>query len=97
LGTTTSIGSTIILANNGPPSTSLGSITVFAHQTLELVFTMTSGAGSHRSSINFNNLDVSASGITVVPEPVNSALAAFGVIFASTGVGRWGRGRLKRA
>ena len=35
--------------------------------------------------------------VSVIPEPVHYALAVFGVIFVSTGVGRWYHGRMKRA
>ena len=74
----------------------LTGISVSAGQTLELQFLMTETGGAHASSITFDTLDVSATGIVPVPEPVHYALAVFGLVFVSTGVGRWYHGRAKR-
>ncbi|MGO8928291.1 MAG: hypothetical protein ACLQU3_15595 [Limisphaerales bacterium] len=95
-GTTTPVGSAINLATSGTPSTSLGSTTFSAGQTLELVFAMTETAGAHASSITFDDLALNGT-VTPIPEPVRNALAVFGVILVSTGVGRWYHGRVKRA
>lgn len=42
--------------------------------------------------VDFDNIS-----ITAVPEPVHYALAVFGLLFVSTGVGRWYHERVKRA
>lgn len=90
------IGSAINLMTT-PANTSLGGITVSANQTLELRFVLSGAAGTPNGTVTFDTLDVSATGITPVPEPVHYALAVFGVIFVGTGVGRWYHGRMKRA
>ena len=86
-----SIGSSINLAAGGTPSTDLTGITLSAGQTLELQFVLSGPAVSDHghSFLTFDNLNANAAGITPVPEPVHYALAVFGVIFVSTGVGRW--------
>jgi hypothetical protein len=47
------------------------------------------------TAINGGRFD--AVSLSAVPEPVHYALAIFGLIFVSTGVGRWYHGRMKRA
>ncbi len=76
--------STSSLLPMGSKSQDLLSINLSANQTLNLRFTL-SGAEAKRgaSVISFDNFQVAA-----VPEPVNMALAGFGLIALGAGVGR---------
>jgi hypothetical protein len=92
----TTIGSSFNLIPVGTKTTTLTGITISAGQTLQLQFVMSAAAGGNNGQLNFDNLDINGT-VTPVPEPVHYALACFGLIFVTTGVGRWYQARLKRA
>jgi hypothetical protein len=76
--TLTSSGGSVTLSI---PNTDLSGVKFSAGQTLEPLFALSGAAGNMNGTLPLDNLSVSASGISPVPEPVNMALGILSGIF----------------
>lgn len=70
-------------AAQGSLSQSFSPITIAGGQSINIVGTLNSGTTI--SPLKFDNFEL---GVTAVPEPVNMALAGFGLVAAGVGIGR---------
>jgi hypothetical protein len=87
-GTVSTLGLETITPNGIGQSDLLSGISLANGNTLDLSFTLSGAAGGNNGSFSFDNLALSASSITPVPEPVNVALGFFAVVALGVTVGR---------